>query len=165
MSETATKKRERGVEVFVPGRICLLGEHSDWAGAYRRFNQAIVPGRCLVSGINQGLYARCRPHASILRVTGVDHKGNKSGPWEVPMEPNALLEAANSGCHFAYVAGVALVPTPGLYQECHLPPTILSPAYPRTATKACVFLARVSGVGAGIAAQLPSEHPLPRARA
>jgi galactokinase len=26
-------------EVFVPGRICLMGEHSDWAGSYRRFNK------------------------------------------------------------------------------------------------------------------------------
>jgi hypothetical protein len=23
-------------EVFVPGRLCLFGEHSDWAGQYRR---------------------------------------------------------------------------------------------------------------------------------
>jgi len=22
--------------LFVPGRLCLFGEHSDWAGAYRR---------------------------------------------------------------------------------------------------------------------------------
>ena len=26
-------------EIFVPGRICLMGEHSDWAGSYRRFNK------------------------------------------------------------------------------------------------------------------------------
>ena len=36
------------VEVFVPGRVCLIGEHSDWAGGFRRFNSAIVPGSCLV---------------------------------------------------------------------------------------------------------------------
>ncbi|MBU1950761.1 MAG: galactokinase family protein, partial [Candidatus Eisenbacteria bacterium] len=22
-------------QLFVPGRVCLFGEHSDWAGAYR----------------------------------------------------------------------------------------------------------------------------------
>jgi hypothetical protein len=27
-------------EVFVPGRLCLFGEHSDWSGAFRRFMQA-----------------------------------------------------------------------------------------------------------------------------
>ncbi|MEC8840337.1 MAG: galactokinase family protein, partial [Candidatus Poribacteria bacterium] len=26
------------VKIFVPGRICLFGEHSDWAGGYRRVN-------------------------------------------------------------------------------------------------------------------------------
>ena len=51
-------------ELFVPGRICLMGEHSDWAGSYRRFNRDIVPGMCLVSGTNQGLYARVAPHPS-----------------------------------------------------------------------------------------------------
>jgi len=24
------------MQIFVPGRICLFGEHSDWAGGYRR---------------------------------------------------------------------------------------------------------------------------------
>ena len=23
------------IELFVPGRLCLFGEHSDWAGKYR----------------------------------------------------------------------------------------------------------------------------------
>ena len=31
-----------------------MGEHSDWAGSYRRFNKDIEPGMCLVSGTNQG---------------------------------------------------------------------------------------------------------------
>ena len=22
-------------EIFVPGRLCMFGEHSDWAGKYR----------------------------------------------------------------------------------------------------------------------------------
>ncbi|WP_423790362.1 galactokinase family protein, partial [Listeria monocytogenes] len=41
------------MELFVPGRVCLFGEHSDWAGGFRRFNSAIVPGRCIVAGTNQ----------------------------------------------------------------------------------------------------------------
>jgi len=24
------------IELFVPGRVCLFGEHSDWAGSYLR---------------------------------------------------------------------------------------------------------------------------------
>ena len=25
------------IELFVPGRLCLFGEHSDWAGAMRKY--------------------------------------------------------------------------------------------------------------------------------
>ena len=32
------------MKLFVPGRICLFGEHSDWAGGYRRINAAIEKG-------------------------------------------------------------------------------------------------------------------------
>ena len=94
-------------ELFVPGRICLMGEHSDWAGSYRRFNKDIVPGMCLVSGTNQGLYARVTPHPSHLIVSSVDHFGRRSGPVEIPMDPQALLAMAAEGGHFSYVAGVA----------------------------------------------------------
>ncbi len=96
-----------GREIFVPGRICIMGEHSDWAGSYRRFNPSIVPGMCLVSGTNQGLYARVYPHPDKLVLTSVDHNGKRSGPEEIDMDPTALLAAANSGSHFAYMAGVA----------------------------------------------------------
>ncbi len=32
------------MKIFVPGRICLFGEHSDWAGGYRRINADIECG-------------------------------------------------------------------------------------------------------------------------
>ncbi len=32
------------MKIFVPGRICLVGEHSDWAGGYRRINAQIEKG-------------------------------------------------------------------------------------------------------------------------
>ena len=74
-----------------------MGEHSDWAGSYRRFNRDIVPGMCLVSGTNQGLYARVTPHPTHLVISSVDHFGRKSGPVEIPMEPQALLACAAEG--------------------------------------------------------------------
>ena len=46
--------------LFVPGRVCLFGEHSDWAGGFRRFNQDIHPGCTLVVGTNQGLHAEAK---------------------------------------------------------------------------------------------------------
>ena len=35
----ADVSKDKPREIFVPGRICLMGEHSDWAGSYRRFNK------------------------------------------------------------------------------------------------------------------------------
>ena len=32
------------IDLFVPGRLCLFGEHSDWAGKYRSMNSALVSG-------------------------------------------------------------------------------------------------------------------------
>ncbi len=43
------------VELFVPGRLCLFGEHSDWAGAWRSRDPRIHPGHCLVAGTDAGI--------------------------------------------------------------------------------------------------------------
>jgi len=45
------------ISLFVPGRLCLFGEHSDWAGLQRIINSNIVPGMAIVTGIEQGIYA------------------------------------------------------------------------------------------------------------
>jgi galactokinase len=43
--------------IFVPGRLCLFGEHSDWAGLYQVINANIVSGAAIVTGIEQGISA------------------------------------------------------------------------------------------------------------
>lgn len=35
-------------EIFVPGRLCILGEHSDWAAEYRVENPSISYGTLLL---------------------------------------------------------------------------------------------------------------------
>ena len=52
------------MNLFVPGRICLFGEHSDWAGGYRRINADIEKGYTLITGTDQGILRRGRtsPH-------------------------------------------------------------------------------------------------------
>jgi galactokinase len=54
------------MQIFVPGRLCLFGEHSDWAGGYRRQNPQLEKGYTLLVGTNQGLYAEVKPHPSHL---------------------------------------------------------------------------------------------------
>lgn len=53
----ALRVHARVMELFVPGRLCLFGEHSDWAGAHRASHPGLHPGRCLVAGTRQGLRA------------------------------------------------------------------------------------------------------------
>ena len=95
------------MKIFVPGRICLFGEHSDWAGGYRRFNADIEKGFTLLTGTNQGIYADVQPHPNALIVTSTTPDGQKRGPREIPMEANALLEEARKGGYWSYLAGVA----------------------------------------------------------
>ena len=57
------------MKVFVPGRICLFGEHSDWAGGYRRINAEVEKGYTLLSGTDQGVYAEVEPHPTALVLT------------------------------------------------------------------------------------------------
>ena len=95
------------MELFVPGRICLFGEHSDWAGGYRRINADIEKGYTLITGTDQGIYADVEPHPTSLVLTSTTPEGEKRGPYEIPMEPNALLEEAQSGGFWSYIAGVA----------------------------------------------------------
>ncbi len=95
------------MKIFVPGRICLFGEHSDWAGGYRRINAAIEEGYTLITGTDQGVYAEVQPHPTALVLTSALPGGEKVGPYEIPMEPSALLAEAQTGGFWSYIAGVA----------------------------------------------------------
>jgi len=95
------------VKIFVPGRICLLGEHSDWAGGYRRINADIEKGYALICGTNQGIYAEVERHPNALVLTSAKPDGTIVGPYEIPMQPDALLEEAQKGSFWSYSAGVA----------------------------------------------------------
>lgn len=95
------------MRIFVPGRICLFGEHSDWAGGYRRINADLEKGYTLITGTNQGIYADVEPHPAKLIVRATLEDGTREGPFEVPMDKEALLAEAEKGGFFSYAAGVA----------------------------------------------------------
>jgi UTP-glucose-1-phosphate uridylyltransferase/mevalonate kinase len=95
------------MRIFVPGRICLFGEHSDWAGGYRRINAEIEKGYTLICGTDQGIYAEVEPHPTSLVLSSTTRDGKLHGPHEIPMHPKALLEEAEKGGFWSYIAGVA----------------------------------------------------------
>lgn len=105
------------MKFFVPGRLCLFGEHSDWAGGYRRLNPDLEKGCTLIAGTNQGLYAEVKSHPThlILRASlneGSQDMGTGKMPAlqksvALPMERQVLLAEAEKGGFFSYAAGVA----------------------------------------------------------
>ncbi len=90
------------MKTFVPGRLCLFGEHTDWAGGYRRQNSKLKKGYSLLVGTNQGIYANVKSHPSQLIIT-TSHPKTIS----LPMDRLILLKEAEKGELFSYAAGVA----------------------------------------------------------
>ena len=95
------------MKLFVPGRICLFGEHSDWAARYRQNNSEIEKGYTLITSTNQGVYAEVKPHPTQLILNTTLSDGTRHGPYSLPMERSALLDEAEKGGFFSYAAGVA----------------------------------------------------------
>ena len=94
---------EEEIELFVPGRLCLFGEHSDWAGGHRRQNPKIEKGYAIVAPTNQGTYAKVRKLEKPL----FRFKSSLSDEvFEIELNPDKLLEVAEEGDVFSYVAGV-----------------------------------------------------------
>ena len=93
------------INLFVPGRLCLFGEHSDWAGMYRTTNAEIVKGAAIVSGTEQGIYATAEKAERFIMCGAGEIPENEH--WECEMDSARLLETAQQGGYFSYVAGVA----------------------------------------------------------
>ena len=98
---------KESMDLFIPGRVCLFGEHSDWAGEYRRQNSNIEQGYTILTGTNQGLFARVKKHPDCLVVKSTMPDGQVMGPRTIPMELDALLAESEAGGFFSYCAGVA----------------------------------------------------------
>ena len=95
------------IKLFVPGRLCLFGEHTDWAGHYRTMNADIAPGAAIVTGIEQGIYAEVEK-APIFEMQSVAPE--IEGQWQnfaCRMDEQELKRIARSGSFFCYCAGVA----------------------------------------------------------
>lgn len=94
-------------ELFVPGRLCLFGEHTDWAGKYRTMNADIVPGASIVTGIEQGIYAEVEKSSVFEMYSEAPEIADIWQDFSCRMSETELKNVAKSGSFFSYSAGVA----------------------------------------------------------
>jgi galactokinase len=90
------------MDIFVSGRLCLFGEHSDWAGEYRQVNSQIAFGTAVVVGTNQGIYAHVKQSPFLVFQTL-----HCSQILKLAMEEKLLLAIAQTDNFNSYIAGVA----------------------------------------------------------
>lgn len=95
------------LELFVPGRLCLFGEHTDWAGKYRTMNADIVPGASIVTGIEQGIYAEVEKSSIFEMYSEAPEIADVWQNFACRMNETELKNVAKSGSFFSYCAGVA----------------------------------------------------------
>ena len=93
------------IDLFVPGRLCLFGEHSDWAGVNRTINPAIVPGCAIVTGVEQGIYATSSKNDRFIVKSDLPEYEGRT--FDSEMDMMKLRSIAREGGFFSYVAGVA----------------------------------------------------------
>ncbi len=90
--------------LFVPGRLCLFGEHSDWAGGYRVNHPEIAFGHCLVAGTDQGLRASASRTDGFFEITSEFVEGERAGPERIETDDRSLAAAASGSGFFSYAA-------------------------------------------------------------
>ena len=95
------------VKLFVPGRLCLFGEHTDWAGHYRTMNADIMPGASIVTGIEQGIYAEVEKSSIFEMYSDAPEISQEWSDFSCRMNEAELKSVAKSGSFFCYCAGVA----------------------------------------------------------
>ena len=103
-----TKDTQRTMlKLFVPGRLCLFGEHTDWAGHYRTMNADIQPGASIVTGIEQGIYAEVEKASRFEMSSDAPEIKSVWSNFSCRMNEGELKRIAKSGSFFCYCAGVA----------------------------------------------------------
>jgi UTP-glucose-1-phosphate uridylyltransferase/mevalonate kinase len=94
-------------EIFVPGRLCMFGEHSDWAGKYRTMNADIVPGAAIVTGTEQGITALVEKSDKFEMCSTAPEIAEIWKDFSCIMDAETLKDIAHSKSFFSYCAGVA----------------------------------------------------------
>ena len=89
------------INIFVPGRISIIGELSDLVTEYIAINDKIIPGEVIAGGIDKGIYATAKQNKNFVFKFGTKKFIAKN------MDLKVLYDTAKSGTFFSYIAAVA----------------------------------------------------------
>lgn len=88
------------MEIFVPGRLLLVGDHSDWVGQFKKNIPNLEDTHAIICGLNQGIYA------TVEKSEDFHFKMNHM-EFHSKMKLEHLRDIASKGGFFSYVAGTA----------------------------------------------------------
>ena len=91
----------------MPGRLCLFGEHSDWAGEYRQNDNSVLTGKCIVTGTDQGVYATVESIEEGFSLSQILEDGSPDTEHFYPSISADLANIAATAVFDSYAAGTA----------------------------------------------------------
>lgn len=121
------------VELFVPGRVCFIGEHTDWASCHERCTSEITDGRCLVFCTPMGLHTRAHAEWVVEPIDDsnrhdaqyiIDHEGiavqgvlkvetttpdGVRNAATIPLNTDLAQQRARESSYFSYIYGVVFI--------------------------------------------------------
>jgi galactokinase len=106
-SNDSHHSKDREVRISTPGRLCLFGEHSDWAADY-----GVHRGFCIVTGTDQSIAAVVRPSDRFVVETrlpdSLGRSSDRTRQMSCTWQAETLLATAKDETEFfRYCAGVA----------------------------------------------------------
>lgn len=90
--------KNNSIEIFVPGRLCIFGEHSDWAGEYRLENKKIEKGYAVTALLQEGIYATVKKCDNFSIYDGDKH-------FSCEMDLTDLEKEIKNNSYYSYVCG------------------------------------------------------------
>lgn len=93
--------KDEEYNLFVPGRLGIVGELSDWVCDYKIENDSIVYGEAIAVGIDKGIYATVKKSDKFI------FRFNNE-TFQVEMDNVKLNKYAKSDSFYSYICAVAL---------------------------------------------------------
>ncbi len=90
----------RPKKIYVPGRLCIFGEHSDWASDYINKNSKIKDGHAIVACINKGIYA------NIKKISNEFILKDKDNVFKTDLDINNINNEIKKNPYYLFVATV-----------------------------------------------------------